>query len=180
MAHNIEDRNGKASIAKRFFILLSLLTLGARAQETITFTGKTVTFTNLEGRVYTNATIVKADLDGLIWRDEASGGRVCYTNLPVTLLVGLGVPTDRIELARLRAEHKDAWLADWKKWQREAAAFQAASEALYQQDRERAREERRREAHEQWLNDMKSIAAAGAARVTVKQTVNGTDVEAKP
>lgn len=47
----------------------------------ITFTNKAVSFTNLQGQIYQHVQLVRGDLDGLIWRDKASGGRICYTNL---------------------------------------------------------------------------------------------------
>ncbi|HLH54726.1 MAG TPA: hypothetical protein VKY92_14030, partial [Verrucomicrobiae bacterium] len=40
------------------------------------------------------------------WRDGASGGRICYTNLHPDLLLSLGIPTNRIETARARAAQK--------------------------------------------------------------------------
>ncbi len=86
-------------------VLFLLLGLSAVASD-ITFTNKTLTFTNLQGAIYTNVTLLRADLDGLIWRDGPSGGRVCYTNLSPEFLVALGIPTNRIATARLRAERK--------------------------------------------------------------------------
>ncbi|MGO8928196.1 MAG: hypothetical protein ACLQU3_15105 [Limisphaerales bacterium] len=58
-------------------IAVSLLLLGTPllAQD-ITFTNKTATFTNLEGRVYTNVTLVKATDYGLVWRDKEGMGLV--------------------------------------------------------------------------------------------------------
>jgi hypothetical protein len=71
----------------------------------ITFTNRTATFTTLEGQTY-RVQLVRGDLDGLIWRDGASGGRICYTNLAPDLLESFGISSNRIEVARARAEKK--------------------------------------------------------------------------
>lgn len=72
----------------------------------ITFTNRTATFTTLQGQPYRRVQLVRADLDGLIWRDGASGGRICYTNLAPDLLESLGISSNRIEVARARAQKK--------------------------------------------------------------------------
>jgi hypothetical protein len=72
----------------------------------ITFTNRTATFTDLQGRTYRRVQLVRGDLDGLIWRDGASGGRICYTNLSPELLESFGISSNRIEIARARAEKK--------------------------------------------------------------------------
>jgi hypothetical protein len=94
-------------LVKAVLFLTALATgcLSAWAED-ITFTYKIASFTNLEGRAYKNVRLIKADDDGLIWRQEASGGRICYTNLHPDVLEWLGIPTDRIEIARERAGHK--------------------------------------------------------------------------
>ncbi len=74
----------------------------------IIFTNKTATFTNLDGYRFVKVTLVKADLDGVIWRDGASGGRICYTNLSPSQLEQWGIPTNRIDVARVRAQKKGA------------------------------------------------------------------------
>ena len=72
----------------------------------ITFTNRTANFTDLEGRIYSRVQLVRGDLDGLIWRRGASGGRICYTNLDPCLLESFGISTNRIAIAQERAEHK--------------------------------------------------------------------------
>src|ERR1035441_1740632 len=86
----------------------SILTLatGSLLAQDIVFTNRTATFTNRQGIVFKDATLIKADLDGLIWRNGASGGRICYTNLEPAFLEQLGVPTNRIAIAKSRAERK--------------------------------------------------------------------------
>jgi hypothetical protein len=86
------------------WLCFALFAAGALAQD-ITFTNKTMTFTNLEGRVYTNVTLVKANLDGIIWRGDGVG-LVFYTNLSPTLLESLGIPYERVQQAKIRAEQK--------------------------------------------------------------------------
>jgi hypothetical protein len=85
------------------FVLLA----GAALAQDITFTNKTMTFTNLEGRVYTNVTLVKANRDGIIWRGDGAG-LVSFTNLSSALLESLGIPGERIEQAKARAAQRAA------------------------------------------------------------------------
>ena len=59
--------------ASLFLTVLATAFVSAVAED-ITFTNKTASFTNLEGRFYSNIRLIRADADGLIWRDEASGG----------------------------------------------------------------------------------------------------------
>jgi hypothetical protein len=87
------------------FILL-IAGCSGLAGDIINFTNKTVTITNLEGRVFRDVDLARADLDGLIWRQQASGGRICYTNLDPMLLASLGISSNRIDIARSRAEKK--------------------------------------------------------------------------
>ena len=86
-------------------MLLAVVTLPARAED-IVFTYRTATFTNLQGEAYKNVQLVRGDQDGLIWREGASGGRICYTNLAPELLESFGISSNRIAIARDRAEHK--------------------------------------------------------------------------
>lgn len=74
--------------------------------EDILFTNRTATFRTLDGKTFYNVALVKGDLDGVIWRTGASGGRVCYTNLPPRLLQSWGINTNRIDLALARAQRK--------------------------------------------------------------------------
>jgi len=85
--------------------LLVLAILDVSGQD-ITFTNKTVTFTNLEGRAFNAVQLTRGDWDGVIWRDAASGGRVCYTNLHPAFMEAWHIPTNRIAIARARAERK--------------------------------------------------------------------------
>lgn len=88
--------------------LLALVWInGSMMAQDIIFTNKTATFTNLEGRVYSNVTLVKANPDGLVWKGDGVG-LVCYTNLSPVLLESLGIPLQRIEQARTRAAQKAA------------------------------------------------------------------------
>ena len=104
--------------------LIATITSCSLAQD-ITFTNCTATFTNLQGNVYAAVTLVRADLDGLIWRDGASGGRVSFTNLDSSLLISLGIPVDRVDQARVRAGQKA--VADAKYRATLAAQVAAAS-----------------------------------------------------
>lgn len=91
--------------ARLFLTLWVAVCLTAFAED-IAFNNRTASFTNLQGQVYNHVQLVRGDLDGLIWRDGASGCRICYTNLAPGLLESLGIPTNRIELAKVRAQQK--------------------------------------------------------------------------
>lgn len=91
---------------KATLLLLLIPAMLSAADQDIIFTNQVASFTNLDGRFYTNVTLVKADLDGVIWRDESGGGRVCFTNLHPALLQSWSIPLKRIELARERAGRK--------------------------------------------------------------------------
>ena len=95
--------------------LLAFFGLGAISQD-ITFNDKVATFTNLQGQVYQHVHLVRGDRDGLIWRDGASGGRICYTNLHPDLLESFGISSNRIEVARVRAEQKAIADARYHAW----------------------------------------------------------------
>jgi len=75
----------------------------SKAQDILTFTKRTVTVTNLEARKFRKVELVRADLDGLIWKQEASGGQICYTNLHPDVLESLGISSNRIDIASIRA-----------------------------------------------------------------------------
>jgi hypothetical protein len=90
--------------AKRVAPIFLALTASSLAAQDILFTNRVVTFTNISGEVYSNITLVRADLDGLIYRDGASGGRISFTNLGTPLLMSLGIPTNRIATAQARAQ----------------------------------------------------------------------------
>jgi hypothetical protein len=86
-------------------IVLAIAFQSALADD-ITFTNKTASFTNLQGQAYQRVQLIRGDLDCLIWRDGASGGRICYTNLHPDLLESFGISSNRIAIARARAEQK--------------------------------------------------------------------------
>jgi hypothetical protein len=95
------------SAMKLIIFFISLPSLSLLAQD-IEFNNRTGTFTNLEGRVFVGVTLVRADMDGLIWREGAGGGRVCFTNLHPNVLAEFGIPTNRISIAGTRAENRAA------------------------------------------------------------------------
>jgi hypothetical protein len=111
--------------------------------DSIEFTNKVASFTNLQGETFTQVVLVRGDLDGVIWRNGSSGGRVCYTNLDPLLLERWGISTNRIEIARSRAARK--------------AAVEAASRA---QAIARARAEATAKAKQD--ADLRAVAAAKA------------------
>ena len=94
-------------LGMRTLLLAMALPLICSAQE-ITFTNLTATFTNLEGRVFSNVALSKADLDGVIWHGDGSAGRICFTNLSPELLESWNIPTNRISIAAERAAKRAA------------------------------------------------------------------------
>jgi len=93
-------------------LLLAAVTTAA-AQETLT--PNTVSFTNLQGQTYKNVRLVRADWDGIVWKDDnGGGGRTFFTNLDAAFLERWGIPTNRIDLARSRAEKQAAFEAEGK------------------------------------------------------------------
>jgi hypothetical protein len=112
--------------------MLALITLQAQASDLIDLKQRVTTFTNLQGEAFSGVSLVHGDLDGVVWRKDASGGRVCYTNLALPLLEAWGIPTNRFEVARTRAAAKATAFAQ----RRAAMAVGAAAEA-----QERAKQE---------------------------------------
>jgi len=88
---------------KTLLALVAFTAFQVAASDLIDLRSRITTFTNLQGQAFSNVTLIRADLDGVLWRKEASGGRVCYTNLDLGLLELWGIPTNRAEIARERA-----------------------------------------------------------------------------
>jgi hypothetical protein len=78
---------------------------GAALAQDITFTNKTATFTTLDGRVYTNVTLVRATDYGIVWRADGMG-MVSYTNLAPAFLTSLGIGQERAEHAKALADRQ--------------------------------------------------------------------------
>src|ERR1051325_4046451 len=89
---------------KVFVVVIALSVLRAAASDLIDLKGKITTFTNLQGQIFQSVSLIHGDLDGVIWRKDASGGRVCYTNLNPVFLEDWSIPTNRIAVALERAE----------------------------------------------------------------------------
>jgi hypothetical protein len=136
---------------------------GTALAQDITFPNRTATFTNLQGRVFKDVTLIKADLDGVVWREGAGGGRICYTNLSPALLEAWGIPTNRIGVARARAQRKAATDAQYRAAQAQAAVTDKAS-------RENQQIARREQEKQKDLQDIKDT------REIVKELIK-TDVE---
>lgn len=91
---------------QRITVSILFLSVAVVFGQDITFTNKVTTFTNLQGQIFANVHLIRGDLDGLIWRSDASGGRVCYTNLNTEWLTSVGISSNRVEIARARAAKK--------------------------------------------------------------------------
>jgi hypothetical protein len=90
--------DGTASHGWRIFApLILFLTLpSASGQQTVTFTNKIVTFTNLQGRTFKNVELVRAYELGVVYRAPEGGGLVPYGSLSPSLLKEWGL-RERIE-----------------------------------------------------------------------------------
>ena len=85
----------KVLVMKSILLLMVVGFIGvAPGQDAITFTNRLATFTNLQREVFRDVRLVRADAAGIIYREGAGGGRVCYTNLPPAFLELLGIPTN--------------------------------------------------------------------------------------
>jgi hypothetical protein len=80
---------------------------GAALAQDITFTNKTATFTNLEGRVYNKVTLVKATDYGIVWKGDGMG-LVHYTNLSPAVLTSLGIGLERVQRAQALLARRSA------------------------------------------------------------------------
>src|SRR5258708_6818443 len=69
----------------------------------IIFTNKLATFTNLQGKAYLGVELVKANMDGLVWRKDDGLGQIAFTNLDSAFLNSLGIDAERIDMALKRA-----------------------------------------------------------------------------
>ena len=119
---------------KKFTLFLMLCATLANAADKLPdiALGRFASFTNLQGRAYANVQLVRADADGVIWHADPSSGRVAYTNLDGALLQSWGIPTNRIELARSRAEQNRA------RAQRQAVALASAAAVPAQHEDKKA------------------------------------------
>jgi hypothetical protein len=101
----------KAKLGRMTVAVLALVWINSLLAQDIVFTNKIVTFTNTEGRVYKNVLLTKAKAEGIIWKEGdtgVGGGMVPYTKLSPGTLRMLGIPVERIEQAKVRAEDKAA------------------------------------------------------------------------
>jgi hypothetical protein len=133
---------------RKTFFIAWLIACSALGQD-ISLTNRIATFTNLQGTVYKNVQLVRGDLDGVIWRNDGGGGRVCYTNLHPDILLWLGIPTNRIALAKARAEHKSVADANYKAKLAARDATDARAKAEAQAEWDAGAPAREREAQRQ-------------------------------
>jgi hypothetical protein len=65
-----------------------------RTPAAVNLAGRMVSFTNLQGRVYENVKLVRADTRLLTYSTDSGGGSVALTNLPMEFLAEIGAPTN--------------------------------------------------------------------------------------
>jgi S1-C subfamily serine protease len=78
---------------RKFLMILAVANLLRLVQAAQTNEG-TITFTNLQGRAYTNVTILRVVPNGFLWSRDTSGGLVHTTNLPAGLRDRLGLDVE--------------------------------------------------------------------------------------
>ena len=90
-------------------LLALLVSFRARGGTDIDLGGKLMTFTNLQGRVFTNVKLDHAGLDGVIYSftNGSGGGMVKFKDLDADLLASLNIPPERLQIA-LQREKADA------------------------------------------------------------------------
>ena len=118
-------------------ISLFLLTLGIGSSAAdVDLKERVVTFTNLQGRIYENVTLRRANSDGVIYSTDNGGGMVLYTNLNPNQLAAWNLSTnlaqeylDRLEWkrqAKIQAEldrqHQVELMRQAREQERAAAA----------------------------------------------------------
>src|ERR1019366_3024502 len=93
----------KSGMKLAILFLVSAQGVLGQTNQTVYYTNRFATITNLQWRVYQSVQLVRADLDGFIYLQEGGGGFISYTNLTPATLQEFGVPTNRIALAEQRA-----------------------------------------------------------------------------
>ncbi len=142
----------------RLLLLICCSIASTVLAQDINFTNQTaVTFVTLQGTEYSGVTLVKGNKDGLIWRSGGKGGLVNYTNLDPAFLTSIGIPTNYIEIARARAEHKK--LSDAQYRAQQDAAWQATM-----QSSAKAQAQKDADANQAAAADAKAYAADAPAR----------------
>src|ERR1035441_10327245 len=127
----------------KFTALLALAWInGSLLAQDITFTNKTATFTNLDGRVFTNVTLVKANDYGIVWKGDGIG-LIPYTKLSPEVLESLGIHQERVERAKALAKRQAALDAQ----RRAATAAALQQDTVNKQLDQQARLEARSEEH---------------------------------
>jgi hypothetical protein len=152
--------------------IITLLALCAQAAlgQDITFTNRTATFTNLEGRVYTNVTLIRANDYGIVWRGDGMG-MVRYTNLAPAVLTSLGIGQERMDRARALLARRAIIDARDRQQAAEATAEQQARNAEWTAGApERARQAKARAKQEQ-IQALAGQIAAAEHQLKVDQAV---------
>lgn len=89
---------------KTLTILMLATSAFAQTNIVIDLQHRQAAFTNLHGRTYVGQ-LLTADLDGIVYMmaDGTSRNKVWFTNLSPSTLESLGIPTNRIEMAKQRS-----------------------------------------------------------------------------
>jgi hypothetical protein len=156
----------KTTIAISVFLTLFY----ASAGDVIDLGRQPSSFKDLQGRQY-NALLIKADLDGVVYVENGTtgGGRVSYTNLAPATLELWGVPTNRIEIAKQRAEKKS--VSDVQYRERTTKGGHLQQQADQQHWAEVSRNQAATEFRAQQQADLAAIQSL-AAKIEAEQTQN--------
>lgn len=95
--------------------------------------GKEITFTNNQGRVYSNVLVQRANLDGIIYYTHDGGaGMVKYKDVSTNLIASLNIPLERVDIASQRAAADSARKKQYAEQVQALAARQQEQAALDQ------------------------------------------------
>ena len=152
------------------WLYFAFLASAALAQD-ITFTNRTATFTNLDGRVFTNVTLVKANDYGIMWKGDGMG-LIPYTKLSPEVLESFGIQRGRVERAKALEKRQAALEAQRRAATAAALQQDSAKKQLDQQARLEARAAEERDApRKAALAEIESLEAQiKAARADVRHT----------
>ena len=88
-------------------VAAALLAWNGRAAMEVRFTNQVVTFTNLQGQVYKDASLLRASEDQLVFKTNDIFGTVYLTNVSPATLEMLGVPASHIQAVQELQRQKE-------------------------------------------------------------------------
>ena len=141
-------------------ILLFMLGLAIRTSGAdIDLKERVATFTNLQGRIYENVTLRRANKDGVIYSTDNGGGMVLYTNLNPNQLAAWNLSTN------LAQEYLDR--LEWKR----QAKIQAELDRQHEAELDRQEKARAQRAADEYRRTNQVIEYYSPPRVTPRNRI---------